>query len=124
MNYCDTIALEIDGKVIDDQIIELTETDEVPTKAVNTMNRRRRASGYKSGNRTFSLSLKVEVASGPDAVDWHGLVSGRKEFTIRRTKSNEEVTTWSRCRATKVDESQSDGDSTGSVSVVALDRNP
>lgn len=125
MEYCDSIVLEVNGVALDDVIIELTEKSSNNLKVVNTMNRRRRGKGFKAGNDMFSLDLKVEPIEADGVPSWHSMKKSRTVFSIRRTKNNgEKPTTWGRCRISDISEGESDGDSTMSVSVLALDRDP
>lgn len=124
MEYVDSITLEIDGTKLDDVIVELSEKNERSVKAVNTLSRRRRAKGFKRGNNMYSLDLKVEPVDDDRVPSWHKLKEAGTLFSIRRTKNTGAVTTWSNCTVSSVSETESDGDSSMSVSVQALNRDP
>jgi hypothetical protein len=121
-NYVETIILQINGVDVDDVIVELTEDTDVPTKAVNTMNRARRPKGFKQGNLTFGLSLTVEESDNPKMPQWRAMLAQRTPFNIVKKPNVGKNVTWSGCRVTKVSGKNSDGDSGSTVSVMALDR--
>ncbi|MFA9269830.1 MAG: hypothetical protein ACEQSX_03615 [Baekduiaceae bacterium] len=49
---------------------------------VQTMNRRRRAIGYKHGAAEFKVSMEVEMLLGTPEVDWDTLLETKEEFQI------------------------------------------
>jgi hypothetical protein len=122
MAYQDTIILTVDGTDLDDVILEFTEGTEVPTRVVNTMNRKRRGTGYKSGNTTFNMSARVEVSDDPRIPPWHSWCDTRKEFRITKRPNVGKSVTFDRCRITKIDQTDQDGESTRTLTLLALER--
>jgi hypothetical protein len=120
--YVDSLILRVDNVDLDDVIVELNDTTDVSSTPVNTMNRRRVARGYKQKNTNFTLELKVEQIDDPRVPDWHVLAASRKRFTIVKTPNVGSVITYMKCIATKVADTTSAGDSSRSVSVLALER--
>ncbi|HLY95202.1 MAG TPA: hypothetical protein VKP14_10170 [Gaiellaceae bacterium] len=122
--YVEFISLRIGSQALDDVIVDVTESTDTPTKTVNTMNKRRRARGYKQGNTSFGLDVTAEQIVDPNIPDWETLVANRTEFSITKTPSAGPTVTYSRCRATSAQRKTSDGDGSYTVKVIALEKNP
>jgi hypothetical protein len=123
-DYIERISLVIDGQDFDDVVNSLKEESATPTKTANTMNKRKRARGFKSGNDTFNLSCnceRIDPASGVPS--WETLRKTRKKFSLVCEPSVGPSYAYGPCRVTNVSDSASDGDSSQDITIMALDKN-
>lgn len=83
--YADVVLTSIKSQVIGlrrlDDAARLRVESEVTRTPVKTMNRRRTARGYRSGTKTYSAQLVVEVQILPE-VDWNLLYQLDDEFLL------------------------------------------
>lgn len=121
-DYVNRITLRVGGVDLDDVIVSLSEKDSVPTKPVNTMNKRKTARGFKQANSNYSLDADCEQIFDPTVPNWHVLKDKRIRFTIVKTPDVGVPVTYGSCVVTDVQDSTSDGDSSQKVSIMALTR--
>lgn len=121
-DYVDYIRLQIGGRSLDDIIESVTETSGRAVKAVNTMNRARIAQGYKRGNRSYELEIKAEDLVDPSLPDWEALKDTGALFTIVKVPSSGPSVTYAGVTISKVVRNAQDGDSTLTISAMALTR--
>ena len=120
--YVDYIRLQIGGRSLDDIIESVTETSGRAVKAVNTMNRARVAQGYKRGNRTYELEIKAEDLVDPSLPNWEALKDTGVLFDVVKVPSAGATVTYSGVTVSKVVRNAQDGDSTVTISAMALTR--
>jgi len=122
--YVDTIQVQIGGRDIDDVINKITVRSTRATKAVVTLSRSKRARGFKRGAVLYELTAQVEDVddSNPAYPDWHALQEAGEEFTIVIKKNTGKPITFKGVTVTDVDDDATDGDSGGTVKMLALER--
>lgn len=83
--YADVILTSIKSQIVGlrrlDDAAKLTVTSEVTRTPVKTMNRRRTARGYRSGTKTYTAQLVVEIQL-IEEVDWNLLYQLDDEFLL------------------------------------------
>jgi hypothetical protein len=121
--YVDQIILRYNGIDLDDVIVEFSESRKKGAKPVSTMNKRRVAKGYKRSNRMFNGTMKVEEIDDPRVPDWDELQRlGTKIQIIKIPSVGKKVTFIDFIVGEDITDSYSDGDSSRTVSWMALDR--
>lgn len=108
--YVEFILLSLLGRDLDDVVNSVTETLDRPTKPVNTMNRRRTARGFKQGNRSYQLEVNAEQIDDPNLPSWEQLWNDGTYFKLTKCPSVGKSVTWDKCKVTRVQNSNSDGD--------------
>lgn len=121
-DYVQRVTLRALGVDLDDVIVSVSEKDDVPTKVVNTMNKKKTGRGYKQANSNYSLELDAEQINDPTVPDWHVLKDKRTRFVIVKTPDLGSPVSYIDCVVTSVSDNTSDGDSSRKVSVMALQR--
>lgn len=88
-DYVDVILTSINSDLIGqrrlDDVARIRVEAEVTRTPVKTMNRRRTARGFRSGTKSFSGQLVVEIQKAPDLtsnVDWMLLFRADDEFLL------------------------------------------
>lgn len=114
--------ISLDGLELEEVIsMEITDTDP-GAEAVATMNRRRRAIGFKQGVSTFEVSMEIKKVNPPE-VDYLALKSSRKRFLLRYQENESgAVFRLSPSIVSEVSKSfNSDGEMTESVTILSLE---
>jgi hypothetical protein len=86
------------------------------------MNRARVSQGYKRGNRTYELEIKAEDLDDPSLPNWEALKDSGLLFDVVKVPSAGPKVTYSGVTVTKVVSNAQDGDSTVTISALALTR--
>jgi hypothetical protein len=123
-NYVEGVIITIDGVDYDDVVNSTSEEAATPTKKSNTMNKRRRARGFKQGNDDFKFSMnceRLEAITG-GALSWEQMRDQRKRFNAHFKPSVGKSYTYGPCVVESVSDKTSAGDSSQDVSVQALDK--
>ena len=121
-DYVERLTLRILGVDMDDVLVGLTETTDVPTKTVPTMNKKKEDRGFRSGNSKHTLEADAEQISDPAVPDWDTLMDQRTPITIVKTPDIGVPTTYTNARVTRVVKNTTDGDGSVKVSILALSR--
>jgi hypothetical protein len=83
--YADVILTSINSPLLGqrrlDDAAKLTVTQEATRTPVKTMNRRRTARGFRSGTKTYTAQLQVEIQLTPE-VDWSLLFQTSDQFLL------------------------------------------
>lgn len=125
-DYIERSSVVIDGKDYDDVVNSIKEESATPTKAANTMNKRKRARGFKQANDTFQVTMNCErigagtTIGGP--ASWDDLRRTRKRVAIMIEPSVGSSYSYAPAVVTNVSDSVSDGDSSQDVTIMALDK--
>ncbi len=83
--YADVVLTSLSspllGKITLNDAAKIKVDEEVTRTAVKTMNRRRKARGYKSGTKSYTAELVVEVQM-PEEIDWGALFEFDDQFLL------------------------------------------
>lgn len=95
------------------------------TKRVSTMNKLRRARGYRRGNKEVEIDLSSELAVTPE-VDWEALYEAEEVFQIYWERDDGGKRRWAvDCTVTDIEEEEDEAGESGlSISIMALDNVP
>ena len=120
--YVDSIILRVVGVDLDDVIVKVDEEISRSVKAVNTLNRKRRARGFKRANVIIKLTLEVEQIDDERAPNWHQMLVDGTEFDVIKKPNAGKTVYYTGCTVESISDSNQDGDSSRKISLAVLDR--
>jgi len=124
-DYIDIVYVEANGQELDD-VTSVEVSDTRPNaEALHTMNRRRKALGYKKGNRAIEVNIETRIRN-PREFDWHALYRAGTLFPVAYEESAS-GTKWvlQDLLITEITPSHnSDGESMERIRCLALDHYP
>lgn len=120
--YVERVVLRVNGVDLDDVINSVSEKSTRPTRAVNTMNRRRTVRGFKQGNNQYSLDIDAERIVDQRVPDWHALKDSGTRISVIVENNLGIAVTYGGVVITDVTDTTSDGESSRRISAMAKTR--